>query len=247
MPDADYLEGLIYHMVHFNNLQDIFLRRALLSKEKLDQEGLTYQSIASEEVQNLRSRIFVWDHIKRRYRRLHSYVPFYFATRTPMLHVQYEKGVQNSIVIFEVPRSILKEQEVLFTDGNASNQQLSKFRGERVGITPATLSYNPCRRRYHPGGPYGTNPNRSDFYADIVFLERLKWNIINDRSALEDKKERTRIKHAEVLVPDLLPLGRVQGISVRTREMAQAVNELIAKCELTGHIPSAVWKPALYF
>jgi hypothetical protein len=33
----------------------------------------------------------------------------------------------------------------------------------------------------------------------------------------------------------------------QTTEMAQAVNELIAKCELTGRIPSAVCKPGLYF
>ncbi len=85
MPGVDYLVGSIYHMVHFNNLQNIFQRRALLSKERIIQERISSQSIAFEEVQNLRDRIFVWDYSKKAFRNLHSYVPFYFATHTPML------------------------------------------------------------------------------------------------------------------------------------------------------------------
>src|SRR6266849_1302680 len=137
-------------MVHFKNLQNIFLRRAILSKEMVKKEAIGYQSIASEEVQNLRDRIFVWDFALQRYRRLHSYVPFYFTGRTPMLHVQYRQGIEQEIVIFEV--------------------------------------------------------SRSNFYGDVIYLERLDWGLINDLYTIEDTKERTRIKHAEVLVPDLLPL-----------------------------------------
>ena len=247
MPEVDYLRGYIYHMIHFKNLQDVFLRRAILSKEKVLQEKIHYHSIAWEDVQDLRNRIFVWDFSQQRYRRLHSYVPFYFAVRTPMLHVQYRQGIQKEIVIFEVSRSILEEQGVLFTDGNASNQQLSKFAGEKIGIKPATTSDGRCHRKYHPAGPYGTNMSRSNYYADVAFLERLDWGIINDLYTIEDKKERTRIKHAEVLIPDLLPLGRVQGISVSTQNMVQDVNAVIAECGLAGRIPPAVYKPNLFF
>jgi len=248
MSEVDYLSGYIYHMVHFTNLQSVFQRRAILSKGKVLQEKIHYHSIAWEDVQDLRDRIFIWDFSQQRYRRLHSYVPFYFAVRTPMLHVQYRQGVQREIVIFEVSRSILKDQEVVFTDGNASNQQLSKSVGEKVGIRPATASNSQCHREYRPGGrPHGTNASRSNFYADMAFLERLDWGIINDLYTIEDKKERTRIKHAEVLIPDLLPLGRVQGISVSTQDMIQAVNIVIAECGLTGRIPSAIYKPSLFF
>lgn len=246
MPDMDYLAGYIYHMVHFDNLQSIFQRRALLSKERVVQEGIEYQSIAFEEVQNLRGRIFIWDVSKRVFRSLHSYIPFYFATLTPMLFVQYKNGIQNEIVIFEVSRSILKDQGVLFTNGNASNQQLSKFGREKVGITSATDIDNPCRRKYRPSGhPLGSNPNRSDFYSDITFLDRLNWDIINDRWFMDD--EMKRIKHAEVLIPDILPLGQIQGISARTQNIVQTVNNLIAESGLTRRIPSAVCKPSLFF
>jgi len=248
MPDVDFLKGYIYHMVHFRNLQNVFQRRAILSKERVLREKIPYHSIAWEDVQDLRDRIFVWDFAKQKYRTLHSYVPLYFAARTPMLHVQYRQGVQKEIIIFEVSRSILRDQGVLFTDGNASNQQLSKFGGEKIGIRPATASDTQCYREYRPGGrPRGTNASRSNFYADVAFLEYLDWGIIDDLYTIEDKKERTRIKHAEVLVPDLLPLGRVQGTYVSTRDMVQAVDVVIAECGLAGRIPSATYKASLFF
>ena len=163
-----------------------------------------------------------------------------------MLYVQYGQGIQKEIVIFEVSRSIFRNQGVFFTDGNASNHQLSKSVGEKVGIRPATASDGQYHHEYRPGGrPYGTNISRSNFYADVVFLGHLKWDVINNHWFTGD--EERRIKHAEVLVPDLLPLSRVQGISVSTRDMVQVVNVVIAECGLTGRIPSAAYKPNLFF
>jgi len=250
MSEVDYLSGYIYHMVHFKNLQDVFLRRAILSKEKVLQEKIHYHSIAWEDVQDLRDRIFIWDFSQQRYRRLHSYVPFYFAVRTPMLHVQYRQGVQREIVIFEVSRSILRDPGVLFTDGNASKQQLSdpeKNIGEVVEIMPATTSHNSCRRIYRPSGPHGTSLYRSDIYGDTVLLDRLDWDGINKKRFIDDLEEYKRIRHAEVLIPDLLPLSRVHGISVSTQNMVQDVNAVIAECGLAGRIPPAVYKPSLFF
>lgn len=247
MSNINYLDGYIYHMVHLENLRNIFQRRAILSKGKVLQEKIRYHSIANDEVQGFRDRIFIWDFSKRSFRSLHSYVPFYFAIRPPMLHNKYTEGVQDKIAIFEVSRSILKDPGVLFTDGNASNQQLSKTGGERVGIVPATVLREECQRKYHPHGPYGTSTSRSDFYSDIAFLDRLDWDGINDIRYIESLEEYIRVRHAEVLVPDLLPLGRVEGIVVRTRDMVQAVNALIVECGLTGRLPSAVCKPGLYF
>src|SRR5260221_7070244 len=117
MSDMGYLDGYIYHMVHFDNLRNIFQRRALLSKEKVLQEKIPYRSIAYEEVQTLRDRIYIWDFSRQKYHPLHSYVPFYFATRTPMLHNKYTECIQDQIAIFEVSIFILKDNDVLFSDG----------------------------------------------------------------------------------------------------------------------------------
>jgi ssDNA thymidine ADP-ribosyltransferase, DarT len=244
MQSIDYLRGSIYHMVHFDNLQNIFHRRALLSKERVVQEAINYQSIAFDSVQNLRNRIFIRDYSKKVFRSLHSYVPFYFATHTPMLFVQHNKGIQNEIVIFEMSRSILKDRGVLFTDGNASNQQLSANKGETVNIFPVTISQKTCLRFYRPSGPYGGNTDISSFYAGTTFLEKLDWNVINGRSYVWG--ERKRMRQAELLIPDNLPLGRIQAISVNTQSMAQTVNILITKCGLKGRIPSAVYRPNLF-
>lgn len=241
----EYLNGSVYHMVHFDNLESIFLRRALLSKEKVVQEGTTYYSIAYDDVQGLRDRVFVWDAIGLKFRSLHSYVPFYISTHTPMLYVQLSQGIQDKIVIFEVSRQIIAEKGTVFTNGNATNQQLAKYGSEVADVMPKTLEKRECRRRYRPNGPHGKNSNCSDFYAHPTFLEELNWNIINGRyfSGTEQK----RVKHAEVLVPDILPLSKLLGIAVKNQAMVNEVNDLISQCNLMGRIPFAALKPHLFF
>jgi hypothetical protein len=245
MSYIDYLDGYAYHMVHLDNLQSIFQRRALLSKRKVLQENISYRSIAFEDVQSLRDRIYILDVSNRKYRALHNYVPFYFSTITPMLYVQYINGIQEKIVFFKVSRSILKDKGVIFTDGNATNQQLRKQGKETVYITPITVTNPSCIRNYTRGGPFGTNQNRSDFYADPIFLDRLNWSIINSRWFLDE--ESTRIKHAEILYPDLLPLARLEEIIVSTRSMVDEVNSLIKEIGMAGSLPYAVCQPKLYF
>src|SRR5437879_10897795 len=126
MEQKHYLDGNLYHMVHFTNLKSIFRRRALLSKEQVQQESIFYRSIAFDSVQKRRDRVFIWVQSESRFRSLHSYVPFYFTTFTPMLYVQRSEGIQHEIAFFDVSSAILRETGVIFTDGNATNQQLSK-------------------------------------------------------------------------------------------------------------------------
>ena len=83
--------------------------------------------------------------------------------------------------------------------------------------------------------------------ADVAFLDRLDWDGISHIRHIDPLEEYIRIRHAEVLVPDLLPLGRVEGIFVRTRDMVQAVNALMEECGLKGRIPSAIRNLGLYF
>ena len=243
---VNHLRGSIYHMLPLNNLHGVFAHRALLSKATLDERKINSTSIANEEVQELRSRIFVFNQVERKYRSLHSYVPFYFATHTPMLYFMHANRGQEDIVIFEVERTVLSLPGVLFTDGNASIQRLSKVGKERVGITPATVRVPTCSRKYKPfDSPQGTNPSFSEFYSDIEFLDRLDWEIIDGRDFTTS--EQKRIKHAEVLVPDSLLLSQVRGLSVSNLQMVRSVNTLIAQYNLTSVIPSAQFKPELFF
>ena len=242
----NYLDGYIYHMVHFDTLRNIFLRQAILSKEKVFQEGLSYQSIANDEVQNLRDRVFVYDWATRTFKSLHHYVPFYFATHTPMLYRQFRDGIQDYIVLLEVNRTVLNERYVLFTDGNASNQQLSADGVEKVRIMPMMTEKDSCRRRYLPDGPLGKNINRSTVYGSKGLLDKLDWNNINERQWGNDA-EKKRIKHAEVLVPEILSIARIENIYVKKYRTMWDVNALIGESKLKGHIPFATCKPELFF
>lgn len=240
------LNDCMYHMVHFDNLENIFTRCALLSYHMRQKEGIASRSIALNTVQKLRERIFVVDMLEYRSRPLHSYVPFYFAKLTPMLYVQYINNLQREIVFLEVSRDILKDPGVIYTDGNAANQQLSDYGSQTVHVVPATLS-NDIERNYSSGGvPQGTNFNRSAFFSDWKLLRQLNWEIIYYQDRF-DSAEKKRIKHAEVLIPDMLPLERLKGIAVISQQQAEKVNKLVTKCGLEGRIPQAVCKPDLYF
>jgi hypothetical protein len=233
MYHEDHLQGYIYHMTHFDNLSNIFMQGAILSKNMLVERNLNERSIANSSVQGLRDRIFVQEVIEKPYRKLHSYVPFYFAMYPPMSYVQHTKGILNDVVFFVVSRSILNDPGVLFTDGNASMQKLSQDKGERVGIVPATRNKS-CQRTYLPGGPYGTNQNCSHFYSDVILLGKLNWDVINSVHRMDPFEEDKRIRSAEVLVPDKLPLANIQHIAVCTEETAIAVRTLVKEYELAN-------------
>jgi hypothetical protein len=111
---------------------------------------------------------------------------------------------------------------------------------------PATRQNADCRRRYKPGNnPLGTNPSCSSFYSDTLLLDKLDWSIINNRDFTT--AERTRIKHAEALIPDCVMLNRIEGISVSSLVVAQEVNELIQSCGVANIVPLANYKPELFF
>ena len=90
------------------------------------------------------------------------------------------------------------------------------------------------------------NSTYSDVYSDPTFLANLDWTFINnDRWGGDPEKK--RVKHAEVLIPNAVPLSKIEGISTLTQERADEVNVLIKRCGLNGRIPSAASKAELYF
>ncbi|GAC1391750.1 MAG: hypothetical protein NVS4B11_34240 [Ktedonobacteraceae bacterium] len=87
--------------------------------------------------------------------------------------------------------------------------------------------------------------NCSDFYDNPIFLAELDWDTINDRDF--SGAEKVRVKHAEVLVPDILPLSKILGIVVNNQVMVKDVNNLVFQCNLVGRIPFATLKSSLFF
>jgi len=226
MSKSDYLKGSVYHMTHLKNLLSILHEEALYSKRIVWTKAIAMTSIASEHVQDLRDRIFIRSDAPERYLSLHDYVPFYFATRTAMLRREHESGLQEAILLFEFDRrNLLREPGVLFTDGNASNQQLTRNGGESVIIEPATALTDQCIRKYLPSGPHGKNDNCSNFYSDSYFLDRLNWYAINNRrSGIGDSR---RQKQAEILIPNSVSLRWIRRIVVSTERTAASVCSMV--------------------
>jgi|SRR5579875_146477 len=241
-----YLDGYIYHMVHVKNLRSIFQQRVLLSKNMLRKRRIGYISIANEQIQNLRDRIRIQVFPDRQSFNLHSYVPFYFTSHTPMLSAIRNKVPLEQIAFLEVPRSILTKQGVIFTDGNATCQQLSMSGTEIVLITPASLHSPRCKRYYIPHGPYGTGESTSDFYSDITFLEKLNWRAIEGGYTGIGLDERRRIRCAEVLIPDAVPVSFIKHVIIYNAQVAQEVKADLARLNFKTITPSIIIGSAFY-
>ncbi len=167
-----------------------------------------------------------------------------------MLHVPHISAIQDQLVILEISRSMLQNKGVVFTDGNATNQQLTHFDTQCVAITPATLHRALCERRYYPdSNPHGINVNRSAVFADVAFLDRLEWDVIFDRPGrrfINEIEEYRRIRSAEALIPDKIGLDQIESIAVRSEAIVQAVNALVVSSGVAGQVPFATCKPHLF-
>ncbi|GHO50907.1 DUF4433 domain-containing protein [Ktedonospora formicarum] len=238
----NFLSGYAYHMVHVSNFPSILSEKALLSNEKLSQKGIKPFSIAWETVQSLRKRITIQRPVMPSRRQLHSYVPFYFIPRPPMFYAPHIQENQNQLLVLEVELTILYEPEVLFTDGNASMQKLSRYGMEVVVIDPASAQRDTCIRRYHPGGPHGTGENWSDFYSDVALIDRLNWGVLNGGTYIDNREEFTRIRSSEVLIPDRLPLSKIVGIYAPNPGLAQKANDVVKMYGLEKVIPKVVYR-----
>jgi hypothetical protein len=121
----------IYHMAYLQNLPSILERGGLLSFNRMREEGMAYQSIAFESVQDRRARKLIPCGPKGC---LHDYIPFYFTPRTPMLYtisrgnVSTCPGGQASVVFLVSTAERIREAGLglVFSDGHGI-MALSRF------------------------------------------------------------------------------------------------------------------------
>jgi hypothetical protein len=102
------------HMTHVNNLDTIF-------KYGLQAHGTSYKKvdISNHEVNNRReSRENIYG------RKIHDYVPFYFNPRNAMMY----KNRNEDVVILAFDKKLLLNNNVLFTDKNASTDSVHFYK-----------------------------------------------------------------------------------------------------------------------
>jgi len=105
----------LYHMTHIDNLSSILLY-GLLPHGNVHQKT----DISDRDVNKRRARnepIYS--------KPIHSYVPFYFNPKNPMLYVR--SNLSKHIVILQMNQELLYAKGSLFTDGNASCDSTSFY------------------------------------------------------------------------------------------------------------------------
>lgn len=198
----------IYHITDLENLRLIFGAGELRAKGRLDLDGQSYTNIAHMTIQDRRTHTSV---PCRPHGLLHDYVPFYFASRSPMLftlskgNVTGFTGNQQSIVhlVSTVQTVQSATLDFVFTDGH--------------GIMALT-----------------------EFYNETVHLEEIDWSIMRAQYWMDTNEDpdRKRRRQAEFLVHERFPVSLVQGIGVMN-EAAKTEVEVMAR-EFGLEIPVAV-------
>jgi hypothetical protein len=154
----------LHYMAPLNNVP-LMLAMGILSYNKA--RRLPHEDISLWSVQERRE-----SPIPGTDKRIHDYVPFYFAIHTPMQYV-ISRGTerqdptinQRNLVFIEVDAvKIFRTPGVIFTDGNAAAEK------------------------------------RTCFYSNPADLDKLDWKVINTRDCYWSEYKRK--KAAEVLVPD---------------------------------------------
>jgi len=106
----------IYHMTHYENLESILVNGLLAHNNEFVDEH-----IDNAEVNDRRNKIEPIYH-----KNLHTYVPFYFNPKNPMLFVN--KEIQENIVILAFNKNLLFKEGIIFTDGNAAANKTKFYR-----------------------------------------------------------------------------------------------------------------------
>lgn len=185
----------IYHITHINNLPSILRNGGL--KPKIQMTG-DYVNAAREGIQSHRATKTV---MIEPYGTLHDYVPFYFASRSPMLYTLNlsgavdESGQKN---IIHIVSSVEKIEEIglryVFTDGHAIM-------------------------------------DLSEFYNTRDKLHEIDWEVVNSWSWKNTPQDpdRKRRKQAEFLVFDFLPISGIISIGVINDTIKQQTESIIVE------------------
>ena len=209
----------LFHITALANLPAICAAGALLSKNSGAENGIAYQNIAHQGAQGARSIKAVPNPPGGR---VHDFVPFYFAPRSPMLMVINAGRVtgcdwrQADILHFEttVEQAVSQGEDFVFYDLNA------------------TLAW-------------------SMPYTNLADLDKVAWDLICEQPALdgyckywqsklgdERYNDRMEKRQAEFLVRNRVPLLKFTCIGVIDEEKAAQVRVILAQAGV--NLPVAV-------
>jgi hypothetical protein len=207
-------------MTHVENLPRIIAEGGLVCDADAARRGLCKQSITHADLKQRRAtrpveKLFFGQVAAGGV--LADYVPFYFATRSPMLYaikggyVEHYKGRQSDVIYLLSSAESIAASDLVwcFTNGHAVE-----------GVT--------------------------EFYDDLRDLDKVDWEVIRDwswQNTLADL-DRKRRKQAEFLVHACVPWKFISKIGVLNRGKAELVAKTIAE---NDHRPSVTVEPDWYY
>lgn len=141
----------LYHLLALNNLPSIFKEKRLYSKNQLVKKSIGYASIAHENIQSRRESKPVKVPPGGT---LHDYVPFYFATRSPMLsalhngRVEGFSGTQQDLayLVTTVENAQKANLEIVFTRRSAALKN-PEFNND-LTLLKQTIDWDVMKRKY---------------------------------------------------------------------------------------------------
>lgn len=204
-------EKLLYHITDINNLESILQHGGLLASNVVKQKDVEYENIAHNNIQDRRAMKIV---PLPPHGNLHDYVPFYFASKSPMLYAihkgqveGYEKG-QNQIIYLISRTDIIHNAglDYVFTDGHAV-----------MGFT--------------------------EFFKNLEDLDKVDWEVMKSRFWFdtEEDPDRKRRRQAEFLVHEAVPINVLLGFAVKDEEIQRKVEEVIDKYNIDKPVAVRYW------
>lgn len=187
----------IYHITHINNLESILREGGLIANNGLNEWQINYLDIAHENIQSRRANTSVPCSAGGV---LHDYVPFYFASRSPMLYAIHKgnvsgyKGGQDSVIYLVSDAEIIEAEglDFTFTDGHA------------------VMTY-------------------ADFYEELKDLDVIDWDLMESKywyDPPEDPNRKFR-RQAEFLIYQFCPWELITEIGVINQSIKFEVNQLL--------------------
>ena len=112
----------LYYITHIDNIPSI-LNNGILSRGRIDREGMQPANIHNREVVNLRKDIPTPDG-----KSLWFYANLFFQPRNPMMYRIIDEIGKQNLAIAGISNTVLQERGIFITDGIAANNQTQFYR-----------------------------------------------------------------------------------------------------------------------
>ncbi len=190
----------IYHFTHAKNLSSILSTGYIYCKSQLpDSDQLV--NVSHQNIQEKRRNKQIGCHPGGI---LHDYVPFYFATRSPMMYVISRDGVEgydsNTKPLIYLVSSIERVRE--------------------LGLSFAFSDGHPIMAL-------------SRFYGDVARLNKVDWEVMEARMWRETEEDpdpdKSRRRQAEFLVHRKFPWDAVEYLAVKNRDVKDRLDRHLSE------------------